>query len=180
MRPRNQNTTFNVPPENRKRIARLLAEDPITNRGQNIAILDQPVKSDCAGSCAFSTVADYLRFGPALLNGGIIDGKRALSPKTVRATTSDHSGGNIKNNVAQLDWHRDGYGFGVRLVVCMQDSVAARPSTAGDDTWHGADGTAFWVDAKQRLVVVYGTVAPGEIRKYYREPVGALVGGGDV
>lgn len=56
-------------------------------------------------------------------------------------------------------------------------TLAATPGTAGDYTWNGANGTAFWVDPKERLVVVYGTVAPGEIRKYYREQIGALVYG---
>ena len=172
-----RDTTFNVAPENRKRIARPFAKDPITGRDQNIAILDKPVKFECAGSCAFSTVADYLRFGQMLLNGGVIDGKRVLSPKTVRAMTNDHLGSNIKNNVAQVEQHRDGYGFGLGVAVRMQDGVAATPGTTGDYTWNGANGTAFWVDPKERLVVVFGTVAPGEIRKYYREQVGALVYG---
>ena len=170
-------TTFNVPTDKRKRIARPLAKDPLSGREQAIAILDKPVKFDCAGSCAFATVGDYLRFGQMLLNGGEIDGKRVLGPKTVRAMTSDHLGPNIKNNVAGTEPQRDGYGFGLGVAVRLQDGVAASPGTAGDYTWNGANGTAFWADPKERLVVVYGTVAPGEIRKYYREQVSALVYG---
>ena len=75
-------TSFQVPPEKRNRLARPLARDPIDGKDQKIAILDEPVKFDCAGSCAFGTVADYLRFGQMLLNGGSIDGRRVLSPKT--------------------------------------------------------------------------------------------------
>ena len=51
------------------------------------------------------------------------------------------------------------------------------PGSRGDYTWNGANGTAFWADPKERLVVVMGTVGPGEIRKYYREQMGALVYG---
>ncbi len=170
-------TTFTITDEKRKRIARPLPKDPISGRDQNISILDKQVKFDCAGSCAFSTVGDYLRFGQMLLDGGIIDGKRVLSPKTVRAMTSDHLGANIKNNVAGVEQHRDGYGFGLAVAVRMVDGVAAVPGTAGDYTWNGANGTAYWADPKERLVVVFGTVAPGDIRKYYREQVGALVYG---
>ena len=170
-------TTFTVADEKRKRIARPLPKDPISGRDQNISILDKQVKFDCAGSCAFSTVGDYLRFGQMLLDGGIIDGKRVLSPKTVRAMTSDHLGTDIKNNVAGVEPHRDGYGFGLAVAVRLVDGVAAVPGTAGDYTWNGANGTAYWADPKERLVVVYGTVAPGDIRKYYREQVGALVYG---
>lgn len=170
-------TTFSVPANKRSRLARPQAKDPISGKDQNISILDKPVKFDCGGSCAFSTVSDYLRFGQMLLDGGIIDGKRVLSPKTVRAMTSDHLGTNIKNNVAGTEPHRDGYGFGLAVAVRLHDGLAATPGTAGDFTWNGANGTAFWADPKERLVVVYGTVAPGEIRKYYREQVGALVYG---
>ena len=170
-------TTFSVPAEKRNRIARPLDKDPISGKDQKIPILDNAVKFDCAGACAFSTVGDYLRFGQMLLDGGIIDGKRVISPKTVRAMTSDHLGANIKNNVAGTEPHRDGYGFGLAVAVRLQDGLAAVPGTAGDYTWNGAFGTGFWADPKERLVVVFGTVAPGDIRKYYREQVGALVYG---
>ena len=35
----------------------------------------------------------------------------------------------------------------------------------------------FSLDVQEKLVVVVGTVAPGDIRKYYREQMGALVYG---
>jgi CubicO group peptidase (beta-lactamase class C family) len=170
-------TSFEVPPQNRKRLARPLPKDPIDGKDQKIAILDERVKFDCAGSCAFGTVGDYLRFGQMLLDGGIIDGRRVLSPKTVAWMTSDHLGDGIKNQVSGIEPHRDGYGFGLGVAVRLQEGVAATPGSRGDYTWNGANGTAFWADPLERLVVVYGTVAPGEIRKYYREQVGALVYG---
>ncbi len=172
-------TTFNVPAEKRKRMARPLPVDPISGKPQRVAILEDQdkVKFDCGGSCAFSTVGDYLRFGQMLLNGGVLDGQRILSPKTVAVMTSDHLGANIKNNVAGTEPHRDGYGFGLSVAVRTQPGVAATSGTVGDYTWNGANGTAWWNDPKEKLVVVYGTVAPGEIRKYYREQMGALVYG---
>jgi CubicO group peptidase (beta-lactamase class C family) len=170
-------TTFEVSADARKRLARPLAKDPISGRDQKIGGLDEPVKFDCAGSCAFSTVGDYLRFGQMLLDGGIIDGKRVLSPKTVVAMTSDHLGTGIKNQVAGTEPQRDGYGFGLGVAVRLNDGVAATPGSKGDYTWNGANGTAFWADPQERLVVVVGTAAPGEIRKYYREQMGALVYG---
>jgi len=170
-------TSFQVPPEKRNRLARPLSRDPIDGKDQKIAILDEAVKFDCAGSCAFGTVADYLRFGQMLLNGGSIDGRRVLSPKTVEWMTSDHLGSAVKNQVASIEPQREGYGFGLGVAVRLQDGVAAVPGTRGDYTWNGANGTAFWADPKERLVVVYGTVAPGEIRKYYREQLAALVYG---
>ncbi len=170
-------TTFSVPAEKRKRLARPLANDPLSGKPQRIAILDHPVKFDCAGSCAFGTVGDYLRFGQMLLDGGILDGRRVLSPKSVMAMTSDHLGGGIKNQVAGTEAHRDGYGFGLAVAVRLHEGVAATPGSGGDYTWNGANGTSWWNDPQERLVVVVGTVGPGEIRKYYREQMGALVYG---
>jgi CubicO group peptidase (beta-lactamase class C family) len=170
-------TGFVVPAEKRNRIARPLPQDPLTGKDQRIEILDTPVKFDCAGSCAFSTVGDYLRFGEMLLEGGAIDGRRVLSPKTVHLMASDQLGPNIRNTVAGTEPQRDGYGFGLGVAVRTRDGVAASPGTVGDFTWNGANGTAFWADPQERLVVVYGTVAPGELRKYYREQMSALVYG---
>ncbi len=170
-------TTFEVPAEKQKRIARPLAKDPLTGRDQQILHLNKPAKFDCAGGCAWATMGDYLRFGQMLANGGVLEGQRVLSPKTVTHMTSDHLGANIKNQVAGVEGHRDGYGFGLSVAVRMVPGVAAVTGTPGDYTWNGANGTLFWVDPRERLVVVTGTAAPGEIRKYYREQMGALVYG---
>src|SRR4029077_16189315 len=42
------------------------------------------------GGGMVSTATDYLRFTQMLLNGGVLDGTRILSPKTVAFMTSDH------------------------------------------------------------------------------------------
>ncbi len=170
-------TGFKVPAQKRGRLARPLPKDPITGKEQSIVLLDRPAKFDCAGVCAFGTVGDFLRFGQMLLDGGAIEGQRVLSPKTVAWMTSDHLGGGIWNRVASIEPHRDGYGFGLGVAVRLQDGVSSVPGTEGDFTWNGATGTAFWADPQERLVVVYGTAAPGEIRQYYREQVSALVYG---
>ena len=171
-----KDTTFD-PTGREARIARPFPNDPLTGKPQQITNLGKPWKFDCGGSCAYATVGDYLRFGQMLMNGGQIDGKRVLSPKTVAWMTSDHLGPNIKNNVAGTEPHRDGYGFGLMVAVRMHDGVAATNGSKGDYSWNGANGTSFWADPQERLVVVVGTAAPGEIRKYYREQMGALVYG---
>jgi CubicO group peptidase (beta-lactamase class C family) len=170
-------TTFIVPAASRARLARPFAKDPLTGREQSVAILDAQTKFDCAGGCGFGTVGDYVRFGQMLIDGGKIDGNRVLSPFSVRLMTSDHLGTAIKNNVVSIEPYREGYGFGLSVAVRMQNGVAAIPGSVGDFTWNGANGTAFWADPKERLVVVYGMATPGAIRKYYREQMSALVYG---
>ena len=105
-------TTFQLPADKRKRLARPLPNDPLSGKAQRIASLDEPVKFDCGGSCAFGTVGDYLRFGQMLLDGGAIGGHRVLSPKTVAMMTTDQLGPNIKTQVEGTEPQRGGYGFG--------------------------------------------------------------------
>ena len=172
-----RDTTFAVPTDKRDRLAKALPNDPITGKPQDLRILRDQPKFDCGGSCAFSTAADYIRFGQMLLNGGMLEGARILSPKTVRLMTSDHLGKHIRNNVAGTEAGRDGYGFGLGVAVRTEPGVAATNGTVGDYTWNGANGTIFWVDPQEQLVVVVMSVGPGEIRKYYREQLAALVYG---
>lgn len=170
-------TGFILTPSRRTRLARPLAKDTSTGRDQSIPILDATLQFDCAGACSFGTVGDYLRFGQMLIDGGIIDGKRVLSPYSVRLMTSDHLGHDIKNNVGAIEPYREGYGFGLAVAVRLSNGLSAVPGSVGDFTWNGAYGTAFWADPKERLVVVYGMATPGAIRKVYREQISALVYG---
>lgn len=170
-------TTFEPSPAQRERLARPLPLDPITGKPQRILSLDTQPKFDCGGACAFGTMGDYLRFGQMLLDGGVIDGRRVLGAKTVAWMTSDHLGPNIRNQVANTEPHRDGYGWGLGVAVRLNDGVSAIPGSRGDYSWNGANGTQFWADPQERLVVVVGTAAPGEIRKFYREQMAVLVYG---
>jgi CubicO group peptidase (beta-lactamase class C family) len=169
--------TFNVPQEKRARLALPFANNPLDGKPQSIPVIDQQTKSDCGGACAFATVADYLRFGQMLMNGGELNGQRILSPKIVALMTANHLGPEIRNMVGTVEPHREGYGFGLGVAVRTQPGLAAVPGNPGEYSWNGAYGTAFFADPKEKLVVVVGTAAPGDLRKYYREQVQALVYG---
>ncbi|MFH0298801.1 serine hydrolase domain-containing protein [Bradyrhizobium sp. 31Argb] len=169
--------TFHPSEGQRDRLARPFPNDPLTGKPQSIRLLDTPTKFDCGGACAFATVGDYLRFGQMLLNGGELEGKRILGPKTVHHMTSNHLGPEIKNNVANVEPHRGGFSFGLGVAVRTSEGLSAVPGNPGEFTWNGAYGTQFFCDPKERLVVVVGTAAPGELRKYYREQVQDIVYG---
>jgi CubicO group peptidase (beta-lactamase class C family) len=95
----------------------------------------------------------------------------------VQLMTSNHLTRAIDNRVANVEPHRDGYGFGLGVAVRMEPGLAAVPGNAGEYSWNGAYGTGFFVDPKEKLVVVFGTAAPGDLRKYYREQIQDLVYG---
>jgi CubicO group peptidase (beta-lactamase class C family) len=169
--------TFHPAEGQRDRLAHPFPKDPLTGKPQAIMLLDTPTKFDCAGACAFATVGDYLRFGQMLLNGGELDGQRVLGPKTVHHMISNHLGPEIKNNVANVEPHRSGFGFGLGVAVRTSEGLSSVPGNPGEFTWNGAFGTQFFCDPKERLVVVVGTAAPGELRKYYREQVQDIIYG---
>ncbi len=171
------NTSFQVAEKDRARLAQPLPIDPLTGKPQKVDILNQAVKFDCGGSCAFSTAGDYVRFGQMLLNGGSLDGKRVLGPQTVAFMTSNHLNKDIKNNVGGTEPGRVGYGFGLGVAVRVERGLSAINGNVGDFTWNGANGTIFWVDPKEQMVVVMMAVAPGEIRKVHREQLNAVIYG---
>ena len=109
--------------------------------------------------------ADYARFLQMLLNGGTLDGKRYLSPQTVRYMTTDHMGSVIKPGPLYLPGA--GYGFGLGFAVRLSDGVAPYAGSAGDYYWGGAGGTYFWVDPRQEMFVVFMMQSPKQ-RVYYR------------
>jgi CubicO group peptidase (beta-lactamase class C family) len=172
-----KDATFHPSEAQRDRLAYPFPNDPATGKPQSIKLLDTPTKFDCGGACSFATVGDYVRFGQMLLNGGELEDKRILSPQTVHHMTSNHLGPEIKNNVANVEPHRGGFGFGLGVAVRTSEGLSSVPGNPGEFSWNGAYGTAFFVDPKERLVVVVGTAAPGDLRKYYREQVQDIVYG---
>lgn len=63
-----------------------------------------------------------------------------------------------------------------RKFIATVEGLSSVPGNPGEFTWNGAYGTQFFCDPKEHLVVV-GTAAPGELRKYYREQVQNIVYG---
>lgn len=170
-------TTFRPTEAQMARVARPFSTNPLDGKPQAIAALQRMPTFDCAGACLFGSIGDYIRFGQMLLNGGSLDGAQVLSPATVQLMTSNHLGQGIANRVANVEPHRAGYGFGLGVAVRLEPGLAAVPGNPGEYSWNGANGTGFFCDPKANLVVVFGTAAPGELRKYYREQVQDLVYG---
>jgi len=170
-------TTFRPTEAQMARVARPFANNPLDGKPQAIAALQRMPTFDCAGACLFGSIGDYIRFGQMLLNGGHLEGAQVLSPATVQLMASNHLGPGIANRVANIEPHRAGYGFGLGVAVRLEPGLAAVPGNPGEYSWNGANGTGFFCDPKANLVVAYGTAAPGELRKYYREQVQDLVYG---
>ena len=108
----------------------------------------------------WSTGEDYVQFAQMLVNGGELNGKRLLSPRTVDLMASNHVG----SLFAEASAARQGMGFGLTVEVVMDGIQANRRTSNGSFGWDGAFGTHFWVDRKEQLVGLL----------MIQEPVGAL------
>jgi CubicO group peptidase (beta-lactamase class C family) len=115
-------------------------------------------KWESGGGGMVGTVGDYARFLMMLSNGGTLDGKRYLGPKTIAYMTSDHTAGVITPGPYYLPG--PGYGFGLGFAVRKEAGVALTPGSVGDYNWGGAGGTYFWVDPKEDMFVVFGMQSP--------------------
>jgi CubicO group peptidase (beta-lactamase class C family) len=107
-----------------------------------------PRQSFSGGAGLVSTAADYARFLQMLLNGGILDGARLLSPKTVELMTSNHVGSLYSSG---------NLGFGLGFEITEHVGRSGRPGSVGEYGWGGAYHTKFWVDPVEKLVVVFMT-----------------------
>ena len=122
-------------------------------------------KWESGGGGMVSTAMDYARFAQMMLNGGTLDGKRFLSPKTVAFMTSDHLGPAVIRTPLYLPG--PGYTFGLGFAVRTSAGEAAFPADVGTYYWGGAGGTYFWIDPKTDLIAVLMLQSPKQ-RLYYR------------
>ena len=115
------------------------------------AYVEGPRRSYSGGAGLLSTASDYARFLQMLLNGGELDGRRMLSPKTVELMTVNHIGD------LTPAFFGEGLGFGLGFYVVEDLGARGVPGSVGEFGWGGAYHSMYWVDPKEELVVVYLT-----------------------
>ena len=88
---------------------------------------------------------DYVQFGQMLLNGGELNGKRLLGPRTVDLMASVFA-------PDTLPGRQRGRGFGLSVQVISDAIAAGYRVSNGSFGWDGAFGTHFWIDPKEKVV----------------------------
>lgn len=129
-------------------------------------------KWESGGGGMVGTVADYARFATMLINGGTLDGKRYLGPKTLAFMTSDHLGSVIVPGPYYLPGA--GYGFGLGFGVRKDTGLVATAGSPGEYSWGGAGGTYFWADPKENMFVVFAMQSPRN-RVPYRQALRSMI-----
>jgi CubicO group peptidase (beta-lactamase class C family) len=159
-------TTFYVAdPSKHRRVVEPFADDRVIGLNATFGNPRAPLRLEAGGSGMQGTAMDYARFAQMLLNGGTLDGKRYVSPKTLAYMTTDHLGTAIATTPLYLPGA--GHGFGLGFAVRKVGGEAAHAAEAGTYYWGGAGGTYFWVDPKADLFVVFMMQSPKQ-RVYYR------------
>jgi CubicO group peptidase (beta-lactamase class C family) len=104
-----------------------------------------------AGGLATSA-EDYLQFAQMLLNGGELNGRRILGPRTVDLMLANHTGDMVNG---QFGRPARGMGFGLGMQVALDPIAADLAVSKGAFSWPGGSGVAFWVEPEEELVSIY-------------------------
>ena len=146
-----KDTQFFLPPEQRDRLAAVythgtdgkIVRAPDGPRGQGNYV-DGPRRSFAGGAGLLSTARDYARFLEMTRNGGVLDGVRILSPRTVALMATNQVGALHSSN---------GLGFGLGFETTDRYGANGLDSE-GAYGWSGAYSTMYRVDPSARLVIV--------------------------
>jgi CubicO group peptidase (beta-lactamase class C family) len=158
-------TSFYVTePARQARLAEPFANDRTFGPGTEFSEPRVAKKYESGGGGMVGTATDYARFLQMLANGGTLDGKRYLGPKTIAYMTSDHMGDVVRRG--PYDALGPGYKFGLGFGVRTDAGLAPYAGSAGDYYWGGAGGTYFWVDPKEKMFVVYMMQSPSKRVQY--------------
>ena len=153
-----KDTHFYLPKEKADRLAVVysVAEDGLERTPDVSAMVGQgayvegPRSSFSGGAGFLSTAPDYARFLHMMANGGALDGKRILSPKSVELMTVSHLG------EVPFPWSA-GTGFGLGFSVVEDLGTRGVHGSQGEYGWGGAYHSTYWVDPTEELIVVYFT-----------------------
>lgn len=150
-----KDTYFNVPQSKANRLVNMYTETPEgklikaggnmlnSSAGTNYPLVKNTYYSGGAGLS--STIYDYAVFLQMLLNDGEYNGKRLLGRNTVRMMTM--------NQIGDLSLGDDKFGLGFQVI--SEKGSSRTPAQEGTFSWGGAFATSYWVDPKEKIVMLF-------------------------
>jgi CubicO group peptidase (beta-lactamase class C family) len=168
-----KDTYFHVPSEKANRLVNLYREDSTGKlvKAKADMLNGKQVTADypltpytyySGGAGLSSTIYDYAVFLQMLLNNGVYNGQRILSRNVVRMMTMNQIG----------DLARGDDKFGLGFLVITERGSARTPAQAGTFSWGGAFATSYWVDPKEKMVMLFyrqlQSTTKGEVVEKFR------------
>lgn len=147
---------FQIPVQKHARLVKLYRELPGNKYAEAVEMVlnnktdgDYPLRPHTyysGGAGLSASIMDYGIFLQMLLNGGIYNGNRLLGRNTVRMMTT--------NQIGNIPFGgRDRFGLGFQLVT--DSSSGQTVSNVGTYSWGGAFATSYWVDPKEKMVILF-------------------------
>lgn len=149
-----KDTYFYLPKDKASRLVKLNAEDenhlvvPVNqpalklNGDVRVNYPAEPGTYYSGGGGLSSTALDYAIFMQMLVNGGEYNGKRILSPMSVRMMSAKQFD---KYNSPDTE-------MGLGFTVYTDRSVGYSPLSPGSFEWGGMFSSTYWIDPKEKLV----------------------------
>lgn len=156
-------TGFSVPPDQAHRLVDAYAADGTGRLQEATALFGMPINDftrppamESGGGGLVSTVGDFARFCQMLLDKGVLDGVRILSPAAVELMATDVVPQSVLDHPdpAQLVKFSSTIGFGLGLMVEHEPRRNGSLVGRGTLSWGGAGGTWFWVDPDNDVIFV--------------------------
>jgi CubicO group peptidase (beta-lactamase class C family) len=169
-----KDTGFALLPDRASRIV------PLYRRAQN-GLEKLPDQNGLSSTTYFSgagglvsTAEDYAQFATMLVNGGELNGKRYLSPKTIELLASNHTG---ELAGGQMGMSPRGIGFGLGVQVVHDPVAADRRVSKGAWGWAGAYGTNVHIEPQEKMVtiILMQTATPALQRDFENAVAQAIV-----
>jgi CubicO group peptidase (beta-lactamase class C family) len=150
-----KDTYFFIPQEKAARLVNLYKEDSLGHLQKltgNVlngpTVMNYPILKSSyysGGGGLSSTTYDYAVFLQMLLNNGKYNGKQLLSRNSIRLMTM--------NQIGDLSLGVDKFGLGFQIET--EKGSAQTPAREGTFSWGGAFATSYWVDPKEKIVMLF-------------------------
>jgi CubicO group peptidase (beta-lactamase class C family) len=153
-------TDFWIPPQKRDRAAvlyRSTAPGVFTPMSLSGFLDPSPPVISAGGQGLVSTADDYLAFARLLLQGGEFNGKRLLSPESVRLMTTNRLTA-AERRVNQFGipfFMAQGFGLGVSVVMDPRKNAWMGAGGRGAFGWPGLFGGWWQVDPERQTVMIW-------------------------
>ena len=117
-------------------------QDGITSRG-NILTYDPNDKTDLGAEGLLTTTSDFMKFCKMLVNNGIYEGKKIISPESIKTMTKKYSEGYPKEDRSYQN--QLGYYMGLSVYVLEDPNIMNQGAPEGIYGWGGLQYTEFWI-----------------------------------